>query len=363
MRESAHAFFRGTAPHFHARVAHVAGEVPASPLVWCCGDLHLENVGAYRGANRLTYFDIAEVDEGALAPVAWELLRLATSIRIAARTSGLPPRIDDSLVHAALGEYGGRLTDGSICWIERSIAKGVVGRKLDGLEMRSRKQLVRSRTTAGDAHRVLRHDDGHALAPSESDRAMLAEWFGAFREGEAARREWELLDVARRVTGVGSLGLPRWTILVRADKVRLFDVKACGSSSLAAASATLQPGWPDEASRVTTIARRLPAAAAAWLAATRIGETDAVVRELQPARDRLSVADLPHLRAWQEASTTLARLAAWAHLRAAGRQGADRPDALSWWGREVAALEQISRLSRRMADDHLELWHEFREME
>ena len=28
------------------------------PLAWCCGDLHFENFGSYKGDNRLVYFDI-----------------------------------------------------------------------------------------------------------------------------------------------------------------------------------------------------------------------------------------------------------------------------------------------------------------
>ena len=363
MRESAHAFFRGTAPLFYTRLAQHASEIPASPLMWCSGDLHLENVGAYRGDNRLTYFDITDFDEGALAPVAWELVRLATSIRIAARTSSLAPRIDDSLVHAALAEYGAQSTDGTLRWIERATAKGVIREFMNRVKKRSRRKFVDERTTMRRGEVALRLNSARALEPSLADRETLEEWFSAWREADAGRREWELVDVARRVTGLASLGNPRWVVLVRTPKLRLFDVKGAISSSLAAASATLQPGWPDEASRIVALARRLPVVAPARLSTTRVGEIDAVAREMQPGNDRIAIASLTDLRSWQRVCTAVAALAAWSHLRGAGRQGADRPDALSWWGREVAALEQVSRLSRRMADEHLELWHQFREIE
>ena len=55
-----------------------------APLAWCCGDLHFENFGSYKGDNRLVYFDINDYDEAALAPVTWDMVRLLTSIQCGA---------------------------------------------------------------------------------------------------------------------------------------------------------------------------------------------------------------------------------------------------------------------------------------
>ncbi len=86
-----------------------------------------------------------------------------------------------------------------------------------------------------------------------------------------------------------------------------------------------------------------------------------MVSEFRPGADDLSFDPALGPKALKRVVRTVATLAAWAHLRAAGRQGADRPDALAWWGREAAAFEQISRLSRALADEQLDAWHEFRE--
>ena len=56
-----------------------------APRTWSCGDLHIENFGTYRGDNRLTYFDINDFDEAALAPKPRDLVRLLTSMHVAAR--------------------------------------------------------------------------------------------------------------------------------------------------------------------------------------------------------------------------------------------------------------------------------------
>src|ERR1035437_1056745 len=83
MRATPFASLRRPCPLFYDEFAHAS--LPADvPLVWVCGDLHLENVGSYKGDNRLVYFDLNDFDEAALAPVSWELLRMLTSLRIGA---------------------------------------------------------------------------------------------------------------------------------------------------------------------------------------------------------------------------------------------------------------------------------------
>ena len=65
MRKDAFVFMRGTCHLFYEDLDPAA--LPASPLVWCCGDLHLENLGTYKGDNRLVYFDLNDFDEACLA--------------------------------------------------------------------------------------------------------------------------------------------------------------------------------------------------------------------------------------------------------------------------------------------------------
>ncbi len=258
MHDSATAFFEGTPSLFNARLAQCAGDIPASPLAWCSGNLHLGSVGAYRADNKLTYFDLTRLDESALAPVAWDLVRLATGIRMVARTSAQPERADDALVHSALADYGACLTAGTVRWLERSQARGPVRKLLKKVDNRTRKKLVKTHTVSRGGKVALRHDGRDGIEPDVVDRELIENWFAAYREAEPSRRDWELVDVARRVSDVAQLGFPHWILLVRTNRLRLLDVRGAVPSSLAASSATLQPGWSDEASRVEALIRRLP---------------------------------------------------------------------------------------------------------
>src|SRR3569833_595469 len=82
MAENPFRFFRGTCHLFYEDLA-AAKPLPLSPLAWICGDLHLENFGSFRGLNGLVYFDLNDFDEGLLAPAAYEVARMVTSIFVA----------------------------------------------------------------------------------------------------------------------------------------------------------------------------------------------------------------------------------------------------------------------------------------
>src|SRR5665213_1725196 len=83
MAQNIFTFYRGTCHLFYEDLA-AAKPLPASPLAWLCGDLHLENFGSYKADNRMVYFDMNDFDEAILAPCSWEVVRLLTSILIAA---------------------------------------------------------------------------------------------------------------------------------------------------------------------------------------------------------------------------------------------------------------------------------------
>ncbi len=57
------AFLRGTC-HLFYEDWHGGRALDAAPNAWICGDLHLENLGSYKGDNRLAYFDLNDFDEG-----------------------------------------------------------------------------------------------------------------------------------------------------------------------------------------------------------------------------------------------------------------------------------------------------------
>jgi uncharacterized protein (DUF2252 family) len=92
------------------------------------------------------------------------------------------------------------------------------------------------------------------------------------------------------------------------------------------------PVFPSEAHRIVTAQHFSQAVTPALLAPVTCGGRAFVLRELQPAEDRLVLDSASgHPRRLARAVVTMGQVAAWMHLRAAGRHGAPGPDALVEW--------------------------------
>src|SRR5262249_36486798 len=85
--ESPYAFLRGSAPLFF-EILQLRPELANGPPGegFIVGDMHLENVGAYRTDSDALVFDLNDFDEAAWAPWYLDVLRLATSVLLAGRT-------------------------------------------------------------------------------------------------------------------------------------------------------------------------------------------------------------------------------------------------------------------------------------
>ncbi|HEY1392702.1 MAG TPA: DUF2252 family protein [Methylibium sp.] len=354
MRRSPFVFLRGTCHLFHAKLPNekVMSKAPPS---WVCGDLHLENFGSYKGDNRLVYFDLNDFDEAALAPVTWELLRVLTSILVGAETLRVTQAESLSLCEAFLDAYCAALSKGKARWVERETAHGLVGELLDRLQGRLRPQFLDSRTDRKGRRRKIRIDGKRALAVTDEQRHRVVTRVDEFAAMQEHPAFYEVLDVARRIAGNGSLGVDRYAILVRGkgspDGNYLLDLKQALPSSLvpqlrARLPKLKQPDWKSEAQRVVTLQRRMQAVSMAFLQPLRMGRQSYVLRALQPTEDRVvldgAAQSLAQLKGVMQ---VMGECAAWAQLRSAGREGSAIAD--EWvafgerskkWRRELMAL-------------------------
>ena len=336
MRASPFAFLRGSCHLFYAQLPR-GGGLKSAPAVWACGDLHLENFGSYRGDNRQVYFDLNDFDDAALAPASWDLLRLLTSLRVAAPTLGVDASDTALLGEQFMDSYAATLAGGKAYWVERDTAQGLAHDLLDGLRHRERASFLNTRTVIKRGRRLLMVDGKKALPVSDVQRQALSLFMDEFAKSQANPEFYEVLDVARRVAGLGSLGAERFAILVNGkggtDGNYLLDLKKALPSSLLPALKLVQPAWPTEAHRVVALQRRMQAVSMAFLQPVHFNETPCVLRALQPSEDRVSL-NGAHRSPGELAELigTMGRIVAWAHLRSSGRQGSAIADELIAFG-------------------------------
>jgi uncharacterized protein (DUF2252 family) len=363
LRSGAFAFLRGTCHLFYERL-HRTGVPGPAPLAWACGDLHLENFGSYKSDSRLVHFDINDFDESALAPASWDLLRLLASLWVGAGELGLSPHEAEALGTVLIQAYVAALAAARACGVERDSARGLVRELLDAARERSRAQFLDARTLRKGGMRVLRTNGGKALPANARQRAEVTAFMAGYALTQPDPGFYDVLDVARRIAGIGSLGLDRHVILVRGkgspDGNYLLDLRPALPSSLLPYLSVHQPPWPTEAHRVVAVQQRMQAVPMAFLDAVLMDGRPYLLRGLQPAEDRLT---LDHRRQalgrLEDVVQTLGQLLAWAQLRSAGRQGAAGTDELADFGRCLPWQAELLQASHSCAAQVLEDAAEF----
>ena len=233
MAESPFAFFRGGA----AIMAHDLASTPVTGLdVQACGDAHVSNFGKFASPERNLVFDINDFDETLPGPWEWDVKRLCTSLQVVARQRNFPPEECERVVLAAAREYRLRVGDYSTwrildLWYERAEIKRVI----DAMPSRYRSAMSRDakralrkdhlravtrlteETSAGrrfveDPPLVVRlenlpDDTGDVDGVVESYRESVSDYHRAMFD------RFRIVDVARKVVGVGSVGTLCWIAL------------------------------------------------------------------------------------------------------------------------------------------------------
>src|SRR5262249_54377069 len=136
LRESPFAFFRGTCHLFYEDWPG-RSTLNDAPAAWICGDLHPDNFGTYKAANRLVYFGMNDFDEAALAQCTWDISRMVTGIFVGAHDLKIAGSQALTLTEAFLDSYTHALGEGQIRTLERETASGMVRTLL--LELTRRK--------------------------------------------------------------------------------------------------------------------------------------------------------------------------------------------------------------------------------
>jgi len=271
---------------------------------------------------------------------------MVSSLRVAADNVTVRKSEAEGLCSLFVESYATALGLGKAYWVERDTAEGLVRSLLEGLKTRRRADFLNSRTQMKGKVRRLRTDGIKALSPSNRQRVLVEGFMAGFALTQPEPDFYEVLDVARRIAGIGSLGVDRYAILVTGkgspDGNYLLDLKEAMPSVLASRVAARQPQWPTEAHRVVTVQRRLQAVSPAFLQPVLLAESSYVLRALQPSEDRVTLDAATQGRgALEQTMQTLARMLAWAQLRSSGREGSATADELVDFGRRAKWRQKL----------------------
>ena len=254
MAVSPFTFFRGAAAVMAADLA----TTPTTPLnVQLCGDAHLSNFGLFGTPERRQAFDVNDFDETLPGPFEWDVKRLAASLVVAALDRGFSEDIGrDAAVEAVLSYQStvARLAalDELDTWYVQLESDMIVASLPDDSRKRAERAVTKARQrtsvqamakltrSEGGVPRIV--DDPPLITHFDEDvtRDHLSELFRAYlptvsSERRHLLRRYRVVDAARKVVGVGSVGTRCYILLALAwsdDSPLFIQVKQAQASVL-----------------------------------------------------------------------------------------------------------------------------------
>lgn len=293
MGASSFAFLRGSARLFYDIIARNPSLLGTTDEVgWIVGDLHVENFGAFRtGTGDDVAFDVNDFDDAALGPRRLDLLRVTTSLLLAAPLFGFRGRAALDLTESLLRGYA----DGAA---PRKRPPAPIARLLDRVRRRSRAELLARRTELRRGKRRFVRGERYLDLPARLRKLVPATFDEYLRSArlDPTNDEHEIVDVAFRVAGTGSLGALRIAVLTRGKGGRdgnwLFDLKEERRSACALALDPSKRRHVVEA--IGACLHRPPIA----LGRSRIDGVALIGRRLAPQEDKLALATIKPDELW-----------------------------------------------------------------
>lgn len=303
------AFYRGAAP----LMAYDLSKLPHSSLfVQLGGDAHLANFGLFASPERRILFGPNDFDETLPGPFDWDVRRLATSFVIAARERGFATRDQRAVVRRLCETFRQRIAgfcrmDTLEVWYDQfraasmlMIADSVEERRKElaviekARQQSSRSVMTRATETVNGRLRIKDVPPlvYHVPLASPHDQrqydAQVRRFFADYRltlsdDRRALFDRYELVDVAIRVVGIGSVGTRCYQALFMADgECPLFlQLKEARASVL---EGYVPPSrFPNHGQRVVTGQRLLQSASDIFLGWSKMRHTgnDFYVRQLR----------------------------------------------------------------------------------
>ena len=375
-------FFRGAALPMAADLA----TTPVSGLrVQLCGDAHLSNFGAFASPERNLVFDVNDFDETLPGPFEWDVKRLAASLAVAGRDNGYPAKARRRIVLAAAEGYRTAMRQFAeqpflAVWyahldIENAIAgfrSQMKSKRLKAAEgllakahTKDSTQALGKLTTQVNGHRQIISDppmimpiedvfsDVQAGAIYKQLRAVLSKYGRTLQSDRRHLLEqFSLVQVARKVVGVGSVGTRAWVVLMDAgDGTEPLFLQAKEAQPSVLAEYCGRSSYSNEGERVVAGQHLMQAESDIFLGWTRATGADQVDRDFYVRQLRDWKFSAPIEQMIPSGMKVYASLCGWTLARAHARSG-DRIALASYLGRSAKFDRAIADFAETYAEQN-----------
>ncbi len=307
-------FYRGSAALFYADVS-----VDDDPFlndktsrVWIQGDLHAQNFGTYMNGAGVLVFDVNDFDEAYVAPFSWDVKRLAASLALIG--------VEKALSDEEIREVIAKMANAYLAQVEKFThgandfaltLKNTSGKLLEIMQksrLNTRVALLEQETTIENYDRKFRLNK-NSRAIDDAMRAKVNAAFNQYLETIPAGKRFDKVSynikdiVARRGLGIGSAGLPIYSILVEGPSQALendiiIGMKRAQSAapSRAIQDARVNQFFKHDGHRTVLSQRALQAHADPWLGYTSLEGAGQFVTEISPYNGDMEWDDINALK-------------------------------------------------------------------
>jgi uncharacterized protein (DUF2252 family) len=359
---------------------------PASGLrVQLCGDAHLSNFGAFASPERRLVFDVNDFDETLPGPFEWDVKRLAASFAVAGRDSGFPAKARCKIVLAAAEGYRTAMRGFAQqpfldVWYAhldvepalaqfRSQVKAARFKTAQALlakaHTKDSTQALRKLTTVVDGRRriistpptIVPIEEVFADVQADAIYEQIRGVLGKYRRSlQSDRRhlleQFTLVQVARKVVGVGSVGTRAWIVLMdAADGVEPLFLQAKEAQPSVLAEYCGRSRYANQGERVVAGQHLMQAQSDIFLGWTRIKGPDGIDRDFYVRQLRDWKFSMPIEALLPVGLTIYARLCGWTLARAHARSG-DRVALAAYLGGSARFDQAIADFAETYADQN-----------
>jgi uncharacterized protein (DUF2252 family) len=381
MLVSPFAYFRGAALPMAADLA----TTPTAGLrVQLCGDAHLANFGAFASPERNLVFDVNDFDETLPGPFEWDVKRLAASLAVAGRDNGFRQKARRKIVLASAQAYRTALRRFAKMsfldvWYEHLDVQGAledVQSQLKAKRVKATQALItkaRTRDSMQALDKLTTLTDGQRqiisepptiepieeIYPNEQATTISDRIEGVIRKYRRTlvsdRRhlldQFRLIQVARKVVGVGSVGTRAWIALMEAEGSEPLFLQAKEAQESVLANFCGRSRYGNQGERVVAGQHLMQAESDIFLGWTRATGPDGVERDFYIRQLKDWKMSAPIEQMIPSGMTAYARLCGWTLARAHARSG-DRIALASYLGRTETFDRAIADFAEIYADQN-----------
>ncbi len=394
MSASPFTFYRGAA----AIMAADLGDKPHSGLITqLCGDAHLANFGVFSSPERRLVFDVNDFDESHPGPFEWDVKRLVASFAVAGRYRGFTPDQRKAINEAAGTAYRNAMTvfatmSNLDVWYSHFqmdqalelFAASHTGKKSNRKRVERARKMndkAKGRTSLQAFSKMTVNTEGSPeflsqppvlipirdlMSEDQGDAVweLLNKALSAYKRSLSDDRkhlleQFEVVDAAHKIVGVGSVGLRAWVLLLLgrdSSDPLVLQVKQSQSSVLEPYVGRSK--YRNHGQRVVNGQRLQQAFTDIFLGWTRVVSLDGETRDfyVRQLRDGKGSADLDRMPA--NVMEVYARLCGWTLARAHARSG-DRIAISSYLGASDAFEKSMGAFAETYADRNEQDYEKF----